>query len=125
MSCFFLMIRRPPRSTRTDTLFPYTTLFRSPESGLFVNIPEQGEIEGLATSDGYCPVPPGSGDPASRLLAQPAQVRAAARGLFDEPISSILALRADQLGDVSASLPALVRLRSLLDRKSTRLNSSH
>src|SRR3546814_16720660 len=35
MKCFafewfvFLMIRRPPRSTRTDTLFPYTTLFRS------------------------------------------------------------------------------------------------
>src|SRR3546814_17124524 len=28
-SLFFLMIRRPPRSTRTDTLFPYTTLFRS------------------------------------------------------------------------------------------------
>src|SRR3546814_15631919 len=27
---FFLLIRRPPRSTRTDTLFPYTTLFRSP-----------------------------------------------------------------------------------------------
>src|SRR3546814_9112676 len=37
MSCdcssfFFLMIRRPPRSTRTDTLFPYTTLFRSGRS---------------------------------------------------------------------------------------------
>src|SRR3546814_15526218 len=34
--CFFflsfLMLRRPPRSTRTDTLFPYTTLFRSIES---------------------------------------------------------------------------------------------
>src|SRR3546814_16294989 len=30
------MIRRPPRSTRTDTLFPYTTLFRSP--------PESGEL---------------------------------------------------------------------------------
>src|SRR3546814_14226052 len=30
VSClFFLMVRRPPRSTRTDTLFPYTTLFRS------------------------------------------------------------------------------------------------
>src|SRR3546814_335235 len=28
---FFLIIRRPPRSTRTDTLFPYTTLFRSSE----------------------------------------------------------------------------------------------
>src|SRR3546814_9800854 len=32
--CFFLMIRRPPRSTRTDTLFPYTTLFRSPRRHL-------------------------------------------------------------------------------------------
>src|SRR3546814_13397797 len=30
---FFLMIRRPPRSTRTDTLFPYTTLFRSCRAG--------------------------------------------------------------------------------------------
>src|SRR3546814_17015793 len=30
---FVLMIRRPPRSTRTDTLFPYTTLFRSPVRG--------------------------------------------------------------------------------------------
>src|SRR3546814_5608020 len=30
---FFLMIRRPPRSTRTDTLFPYTTLFRSCSAG--------------------------------------------------------------------------------------------
>src|SRR3546814_8636870 len=29
------MIRRPPRSTRTDTLFPYTTLFRSPTAGGF------------------------------------------------------------------------------------------
>src|SRR3546814_2219415 len=28
------MIRRPPRSTRTDTLFPYTTLFRSPDGPL-------------------------------------------------------------------------------------------
>src|SRR3546814_12645830 len=30
------MIRRPPRSTRTDTLFPYTTLFRSPITGINV-----------------------------------------------------------------------------------------
>src|SRR3546814_3149763 len=33
LSFFFLMIRRPPRSTRTDTLFPYTTLFRSNHAG--------------------------------------------------------------------------------------------
>src|SRR3546814_3848866 len=32
MCVFFLMIRRPPRSTRTDTLFPYTTLFRSADA---------------------------------------------------------------------------------------------
>src|SRR3546814_4070291 len=35
----FLMRRRPPRSTRTDSLFPYTTLFRSIQSALFVQKP--------------------------------------------------------------------------------------
>src|SRR3546814_19198136 len=33
------MIRRPPRSTRTDTLFPYTTLFRSPHRSYQARIP--------------------------------------------------------------------------------------
>src|SRR3546814_18535064 len=37
---FFLMIRRPPRSTRTDTLFPYTTLFRS--GYMYVSISAEG-----------------------------------------------------------------------------------
>src|SRR3546814_13207399 len=32
---FFLMIRRPPGATRTDTLFPYTTLFRSLNAGYY------------------------------------------------------------------------------------------
>src|SRR3546814_17212749 len=42
---FFLMIRRPPRSTRTDTLFPYTTLFRSPiEHGVIVRPSEHIRI---------------------------------------------------------------------------------
>src|SRR3546814_10863022 len=42
---FFLMIRRPPRSTRTDTLFPYTTLFRS-EAGREARIKQgrNGEV---------------------------------------------------------------------------------
>src|SRR3546814_2012281 len=35
---FFLMRRRPPRSTRTDTLFPYTTLFRSPGAAIRLRI---------------------------------------------------------------------------------------
>src|SRR3546814_19980406 len=38
---FFLRIRRPPRSTRTDTLFPYTTLFRS-EYARIVEVMPQG-----------------------------------------------------------------------------------
>src|SRR3546814_3551850 len=44
---FFLMIRRPPISTRTDTLFPYTTLFRS-------KTPEDARaIVGIAKANGY------------------------------------------------------------------------
>src|SRR3546814_64868 len=40
------MIRRPPRSTLTDTLFPYTTLFRS-EQSLLTSGPDQGAGSGL------------------------------------------------------------------------------
>src|SRR3546814_19153954 len=49
-SFFFLMIRRPPRSTRTDTLFPYTTLFRSREP---LALPTGGELrlEGAGAFD--------------------------------------------------------------------------
>src|SRR3546814_11906088 len=38
---FFLMLRRPPRSTLTDTLFPYTTLFRSEGELQSVQVDEQ------------------------------------------------------------------------------------
>src|SRR3546814_14830352 len=49
---FFLMIRRPPRSTRTDTLFPYTTLFRSIDALVSRFIPanayhEQWQVDSL------------------------------------------------------------------------------
>src|SRR3546814_13996129 len=51
---FFLRIRRPPRSTRTDTLFPYTTLFRSAglcrsvgaRSARTVRLPPPGALHG-------------------------------------------------------------------------------
>src|SRR3546814_14132151 len=39
------MIRRPPRSTRTDTLFPYTTLFRSGVGGIFYDNLDSGDWE--------------------------------------------------------------------------------
>src|SRR3546814_6318857 len=71
---FFLMIRRPPRSTRTDTRFPYTTLFRSlqvlmiEEGALYTSSDFKAldefnaysqlyqEAAGRATSDGAIPV---------------------------------------------------------------------
>src|SRR3546814_8878437 len=40
---FFLMIRRPPRATRTDTLFPYTTLFRSRPEALGGSRPDRAQ----------------------------------------------------------------------------------
>src|SRR3546814_4976501 len=48
VSCFFfLRIRRPPRSTRTDTLFPYTTLFRS-DAEFVARFADQGVLGGFA-----------------------------------------------------------------------------
>src|SRR3546814_3997888 len=44
---FFLMIRRPPRSTRTDTLFPYTTLFRSAVGSGLAAVAEELDAVGL------------------------------------------------------------------------------
>src|SRR3546814_12435634 len=48
---FFLMIRRPPRSTRTDTLFPYTTLFRS-ELGPLLGADRHGVHDLLRAASG-------------------------------------------------------------------------
>src|SRR3546814_9023781 len=44
------MIRRPPRSTRTDTLFPYTTLFRSRRSA-HLRYHRESETEGQQAAD--------------------------------------------------------------------------
>src|SRR3546814_19093537 len=66
---FFLMIRRPPRSTRTDTLFPYTTLFRS----------RSGRAQGAARR---CVRP--AGDAAARRVAHP-RLRTRARAEIPPP----------------------------------------
>src|SRR3546814_1739364 len=47
------MIRRPPRSTRTDTLFPYTTLFRSPLSITAILIEEEVAYGPNSLGDGW------------------------------------------------------------------------
>src|SRR3546814_19752674 len=61
---FFLMIRRPPRSTRTDTLFPYTTLFRSPA------VPEISDFA-CAVPDLHQPLP--VHDPRAQMEFEPEQ----------------------------------------------------
>src|SRR3546814_13382162 len=66
---FFLMIRRPPRSTRTDTLFPYTTLFRSPGRALLDRPDGDPRL-----ADGG----PGAGD--TRLLGGNGRIVARPRG---------------------------------------------
>src|SRR3546814_13882240 len=97
------MIRRPPRATRTDTLFPYTTLFRSSEW-------RDRKIRRVEVSD-------------NRLhRAQPLDGAAT-----DEDIVVLvggIALRLARPGEHGAFRAPLTGIGPR-DRKSTRLNSSH
>src|SRR3546814_18267455 len=98
---FFLMIRRPPRSTRTDTLFPYTTLFRSAYGGagsIDGSIPGRFWIN-LRTTDLHSKY-----------------------SLPDLTMHEAIPGHAWQ-GEYAHAMP-LIRTM-LADRKSTRLNSSH
>src|SRR3546814_11190402 len=93
---FFLMILRPPRSTRTDTLFPYPTLFRSLlEAGLM-----HGDVMTV------------TGRTLAENLAE-----------IEPP-----ALDGDVIHKMDNAIHksgGLTILKGSLDRKSTRLNSSH
>src|SRR3546814_8952164 len=118
ISFFFLMIRRPPRSTRTDTLFPYTTLFRSAEAGPGIGIGAFGDgvDEGRAAMVERLPVGIAVGP-----LYRPFEGGVEALRLhFDGVgvIGRVAALHGVGGHGVSSS----ERSR---DRKSTRLNSSH
>src|SRR3546814_5175698 len=65
---FFLLVRRPPRSTRTDTLFPYTTLFRSGVGAGIVGrgvFRDRGPVGGVGSGEGGHPGP-GGGEPHRR-----------------------------------------------------------
>src|SRR3546814_6874803 len=67
------MIRRPPRSTRTDTLFPYTTLCRSDEGERRVPAPHRDrEVEGADHADGSQRMP-GLHHPVARALGRDGQ----------------------------------------------------
>src|SRR3546814_18253741 len=101
---FFCMIRRPPRSTRTDTLFPYTTLFRSADAAPAPHraLTEQVEIS-VATG----------------------KVRVVTIALRELPRHRQLAQRPQQRVVVGIGGDFTLHVRTEVDRKSTRLNSSH
>src|SRR3546814_12109129 len=102
------MIRRPPRSTRTDTLFPYTTLFRSRDFG------DRSETR---LDRIFLPVD------RNRLFARQIAHVAGVAILARHPFGYAPHGRTAFVGRMIA-IAALLTNRGL-DRKSTRLNSSH
>src|SRR3546814_6131260 len=113
------MIRRPPRSTRTDTLFPYTTLFRA--------LPGEREMK-VAVAKYSVGQPAGFEAFAARqrLVLEEARRGGAELAVLPEYLSLELAATFEPgiRHDFNASLAALQALTPS-DRKSTRLNSRH
>src|SRR3546814_1219841 len=120
---FFLMIRRPPRSTRTDTLFPYTTLFRSVEDARLGIAPRSAVRRRAPRIDGYAIIRwlidrnERTGRPAEFVLSG-----CAGRVVCVNRRGRTLGIEA--AGEPCGFLGAL-RFLDPADRKSTRLNSSH
>src|SRR3546814_10792299 len=120
--CFFLMIRRPPRSTRTDTLFPYTTRFRSlglPDCSRN-GIPGDNALTGV-TARLYATLK-AEGVPVPDHYSGPGV------GAVEENLR--LHLQVFRIGDIVLASCACEPQSDLIlnldsDRKSTRLNSSH
>src|SRR3546814_966460 len=115
------MIRRPPRSTRTDTLLPYTTLFRSSDAheglkGAITRVMgatwQRCRVHFMRNALSYVP------------KGQNTVVAAAIRQVFLQPdqksATQVWRQVADQLRTRWPKLGACME-----DRKSTRLNSSH
>src|SRR3546814_14612544 len=100
------MVRRPPRSTRTDTLVPYTTLFRSADAGLDA-VGEHAEGVGEEELGDV-------GLVVGQVVVGGAQ--------FDV---RVLQLDEDQRQAVDVEQDVRSAVARLGDRKSTRLNSSH
>src|SRR3546814_11757538 len=120
---FFLMIRRPPRSTRTDTLFPYTTLFRScrhhrDQRGALVLGHRRRELADIRTRVGIILVP---------LCARAHRENLAERHAVIGTALELGDIGGDEIVDALdlAVADRGAKQRRGQDRKSTRLNSSH
>src|SRR3546814_11633983 len=122
------MIRRPPRSTRTDTLFPYTTLFRSKGEGSVRQRLVAG-AEGALHENRVDPAPVLEAD----RRKDAAVAEAVARVQADGAGVGAVADHRDHLAvaESGAALDQRTKQRradaasASADRKSTRLNSSH
>src|SRR3546814_1448050 len=110
------MIRPPPRSTRTDTLFPYATLFRSPQNGT-ITLKTAGaacETDKGAFGNGPCP---------SWVFRN--------QGRYDFPVPCFAMLDVKHGMQIEVAPLAIAQADAAQpfcnhrDRKSTRLNSSH
>src|SRR3546814_6944256 len=127
---FFLMIRQPPRSTRTDTLFPYTTLFRSitiERRKSVIDVAPGDEGGGQSQRDGalLLSVTVGGGGELGGGGSAPVSAKGEAEqaqraGRAASLLSASPGIR-DKLGRSGRRGPG----KSLGDRKSTRLNSRH
>src|SRR3546814_13175501 len=103
------MIRRPPRSTRTDTLFPYTTLFRS----------------ALVVAVLLVIIHPDAGLDRQLIGELPAQLAEQRRAGVLEKLRVDRGQSAQHRGIVRKRVRRIDRPAARRDRKSTRLNSSH
>src|SRR3546814_10252896 len=121
------MIRRPPRSTLTDTLFPYTTLFRSPEGLTSTEVvallaaaePLTGEIATMPPDGALLPETYHfhRGDSREDVLERMQQS-------MDAVLAELWQARQEDL-PLDSPEEVLTLASIIEDRKSTRLNSSH
>src|SRR3546814_8377497 len=113
------MIRLPPISTRTDTLFPYTTLFRSMHCSLVPYMAPSGELKTKPTQHSVAALRSIGISPDALILRCDRDV--------PEPLKNKIALMCDVDIDGVISTPDAPSISDIpkVDRKSTRLNSSH
>src|SRR3546814_1366119 len=119
------MIRRPPRSTRTDSLFPYTTLFRSTLGTIGVNFVVRQPKGGYGNIAPYRVVEPGERFLIRRLLNPRDGAVDIGADAYAAALAQTIATppKRRRESNEPPSQPSGPFLRT--DRKSTRLNSSH
>src|SRR3546814_18481887 len=122
------MIRRPPRSSRTDTLFPYTTLFRSSIASVGVLRGRSHRVQ--STPEGAMSYAMGV-DVSKSTLEVCAEPSATTRTFANdqvgiaELIAWLLPMKPSRVVFEASGGYEKELLFALIDRKSTRLNSSH